>query len=115
MEEIAAREDDQYRQYLYDHGLGHIQNMHGLRAIVYYHPQRSQVAEQYHPNRWVANKTLEWIDSNKHKPFFCRLAGSTPIHHLPYPMPIKGSMNILIFRNRSPYLKKVIRIMSITT
>lgn len=71
MEEIPKRrQDDQYASYLADQGHGSIQNIHGVRANLYHTPQQPQMGEEHHPNRWVADRTVEWLEKNGEEPFF---------------------------------------------
>ncbi|MBB6733633.1 sulfatase [Cohnella zeiphila] len=71
MEEIPnRRQDDQYATYLADQGLGSIQNIHGVRANLYHIPQQPQMEEAHHPNRWVADRAIDWLERNGREPFF---------------------------------------------
>jgi arylsulfatase A-like enzyme len=71
MEEIPRRrQDDDYASFLKDDGLEEIQNIHGVRANLYHVPQQSQMDEAHHPNRWVADQTMGWLDRNGEEPFF---------------------------------------------
>ncbi|MCC2683211.1 MAG: sulfatase [Paenibacillaceae bacterium] len=71
MEEIPhRRQDDQYASFLKEEGLGDIQNIHGVRANLYYTQQTSQMDEAHHPNRWVAERSVEWLKHNGDEPFF---------------------------------------------
>ena len=77
MEEIPKfREDDEYAMHLKEVGLGNIQNIHGVRNLLYMIPQRSLIPEENHGSTWVADRSVEYIKENGGKrPFFCGQAG----------------------------------------
>lgn len=72
MEELPNyREQDEYAMYLKDVGLGHIQNIHGVRNLLYMLPQRSIVPESHHGTFWVGRQTADFIRTNNGRhPFF---------------------------------------------
>jgi arylsulfatase len=71
MEEIPRRrQDDQYASFLREQGLGDIQNIHGVRANLYYTLQNSQMDEMHHPNHWVADRAIDWLERNGDNNFF---------------------------------------------
>ena len=72
MEELPNyREQDEYAMYLKEVGLGHIQNIHGVRNLLYMLPQRSIVPEEHHGTFWVGQRTAKFIRSNNGRhPFF---------------------------------------------
>ena len=72
MEELPNyREQDEYAMYLKEVGLGHIQNIHGVRNLLYMLPQRSIVPAEHHGTYWVGRRTAEFIRSNRGRhPFF---------------------------------------------
>ena len=72
MEELPNyREQDDYATYLKEVGLGHIQNIHGVRNLLYMLPQRSIVPEEHHGTFWVGRQSADFIRSNKGRhPFF---------------------------------------------
>lgn len=71
MEELPrTRADDQYASYLAANGLDDIQNLHGIRPLLYWVPQRSQMSEEHHPNTWVADESIRWLEANGDHPFF---------------------------------------------
>ena len=72
MEEIPDfREEDEYLQYLKAHGYGHVREVHGVRNLLYHLPQVSVIPEEHHGSTWVADRTVDFIRSNRGKPFFC--------------------------------------------
>lgn len=72
MDEIPRwREDDSYAMYLKNNGLGNIQSIHGVRHLLYMQPQRSLIPEKHHSNKWVADRTIDYLDENRgRRPFF---------------------------------------------
>ncbi len=72
MEEIPfTREEDEYALYLKDVGYGHVQNIHGVRNLLYMLPQRSIIPEAHHGTKWVADRTIAYLRSNRgRQPFF---------------------------------------------
>jgi len=87
MDEIPRyREDDEYAMYLKEVGLGHIQSIHGVRHLLYMLPQRSIVPEEHHGTKWVADKTIEYLDNNRgRRPFFIWSGWIAP--HPPFDVP----------------------------
>jgi arylsulfatase A-like enzyme len=86
MEELpGTRADDQYASYLAANGLGNIQNLHGIRPLLYWIPQRAQMSEEYHPNTWVADEVIRWLAANGDDPFF--LVASWIHPHPPLALP----------------------------
>lgn len=72
MEEIPDfREEDEHLMYLDSVGYGHKREVHGVRNLLYHLPQVSVISEEHHGSTWVANRTIEFLRSNKEKPFFC--------------------------------------------
>ncbi len=72
MEELPNyREQDEYAMYLKEAGLGHIQNIHGVRNLLYMLPQRSLIPEEHHGTFWVGRRTADFIRTNNGRhPFF---------------------------------------------
>ena len=67
-----TRESDEYAMYLKSVGLGNIQNIHGIRNLLYEAPQRSLVPDEHHGSTWVADRTIAFLESNRgRQPFFC--------------------------------------------
>ena len=86
MEEIlAVRQDDQYACYLEQEGLGHIQNLHGVRPHIYHIPQNAQTDEKHHGTTWVADKAIDWLKTNNGHPFFMMCGWIQP--HPPWNIP----------------------------
>jgi arylsulfatase A-like enzyme len=72
MEEIPDfREEDEYLMYLDSVGYGQKREVHGVRNLLYHLPQVSVIPEEHHGSTWVANRTIDFLASNKEKPFFC--------------------------------------------
>lgn len=70
MEELPYhRANDEYATYLKNEGLD-TQNLHGVRPHFYHVPQRSQQDWAHHGTNWVAEQTLDWLQSNGDAPFF---------------------------------------------
>ena len=86
MEELPkCRQDDQYAMHLQAEGLGHLQNIHGVRPHIYNLPQNSQMDEAHHGSTWVADRTIEWLKTNGNKPFFAMAGWISP--HPPWSLP----------------------------
>lgn len=86
MEELPkCRQDDQYAMYLAAEGLGHIQNIHGVRPHIYNLPQNAQMDEAHHGSSWVANKTIEWLKVNNGRLFLVMAGWISP--HPPWDLP----------------------------
>ena len=86
MEEIPSRrEEDDYLMYLKANGLGHVRQVHGVRNLLYHHPQVSAIPEEHHGSTWVADRTVEFLRANHHRPFFCWSSWIAP--HLPWNAP----------------------------
>ncbi|MDZ4200357.1 MAG: sulfatase-like hydrolase/transferase, partial [Kiritimatiellia bacterium] len=84
MEEIPKfREDDEYALYLKKVGLGHIQNLHGVRNLLYMTPQRSLIPDEHHGTTWVGDRCVDYLRAQRGKrPFF--LWGSWIAPHPPF-------------------------------
>ncbi|GHV95087.1 arylsulfatase [Spirochaetia bacterium] len=81
MDEIPRyREDDDYAVYLREQKLGNIQSIHGVRHLLYMLPQRSLVPEEHHGSKWVADKTIEYLDENNGKRPFLMWSGFIAPH-----------------------------------
>jgi arylsulfatase len=87
MEELPFfREQDEYALYLKEVGQGHIQNIHGVRNLLYMLPQRSLIPEEHHGTKWVADRSIEFIKSNRGRhPFFLFASWIAP--HPPFDVP----------------------------
>ncbi|GAA0179898.1 arylsulfatase [Clostridium sediminicola] len=84
MEEVPEhREDDDYLLYLKEMGYGNVQNIHGVRNLLFYAPQTPVIPEEHHGTTWVTDRGLEFIDSNAGKrPFLLYLSYISP--HPPF-------------------------------
>ena len=72
MEEIPRRgQDDQYVCYLREQGLGHIQNIHGVRPAIIHLPQNSQMDEAHHGSTWVAEQDNRVAEEKRKQAIFC--------------------------------------------
>lgn len=87
MDEIPRfREDDDYAIYLKENGYEHLQSVHGVRHMLYMQPQRSLVDEAHHGSTWVADKTIEYLQTkSKNKPFMIWAGFIAP--HPPFDVP----------------------------
>lgn len=80
------REDDEYAMYLKENGYGNIQNIHGIRNLLYYMPQRSLIPEEHHGSTWVGDRSAEYIrQNNGRRPFFLWSSWIAP--HPPFDIP----------------------------
>jgi arylsulfatase A-like enzyme len=87
MEELPTyREQDDYAMYLKQVGLGHIQHIHGVRHLLYMVPQRSLIPEEHHGTKWLGDRAIEFLRSNRgRQPFFLWLSWIAP--HPPFDVP----------------------------
>lgn len=87
MQEVPAfREQDEYLLYLKENGLGHIQNIHGVRNLLYMVPQQSQIPEEHHGTTWVANRAIDFIETNDGRhPWMLKMGWIAP--HPPFDVP----------------------------
>lgn len=87
MQEVPAfREQDEYLLYLKENGLGHIQNIHGVRNLLYMVPQQSQIPDEHHGTTWAADRTIDFIETNKGRhPWMLKLGWIAP--HPPFDVP----------------------------
>lgn len=91
MEEIPDfREEDDYLLYLQANGYGHKREVHGVRNLLYHLPQVSVIPEEHHGSTWVADRTIDFLKTNRGKPFFCWSSWIAP--HPPWnpPEPFAG-------------------------
>ena len=65
------RVDDDFLLYLKAHGYGHVEEPHGQRHERYYQPQVSVLPQEHHTTAWTADRTIECIEQNRNRPFFC--------------------------------------------
>jgi len=88
MEEIPKRrQDDQFAMDLEKNGEGDVMNIHGIRPLIYHHPQNSQVDIENYETNWIKNKTIEWLDKNGDYPFMLTVGYIKP--HPPWDIPEK--------------------------
>jgi len=87
MEETPrVREHDEYAMYLKEVGLGHIQNIHGLRSLLYMVPQRSLIPEAHHGSTWVGDRSVDFLKNAQGKgPWFLWSSWIAP--HPPFDVP----------------------------
>jgi len=87
MDEIPRfREDDDYALYLKENGYAHLQSIHGVRHLLYMQPQQSLVSEEHHGSTWVADKTIEYLQTKSiNKPFMIWAGFIAP--HPPFDVP----------------------------
>lgn len=86
MEEIPRRrQDDAYATYLKKQGLGAVQNIHGIRPLLYHRPQQAQVDEAHYETNWVKNRTIQWLNENGEHPFMLCVGYIKP--HPPWDIP----------------------------
>jgi arylsulfatase len=89
MEECpGVRVDDDYLLYLREQGV-RTQAPHGLRDLLYFQPQSCTVPEEHSPNRWVADRSIDFLQGHaKHRgkqPFFLWSSWISP--HPPFAPP----------------------------
>ena len=79
-------EEDDYLGHLQAAGFDHVHDVMGARGEMYYIPQVSQLPARLHPSHWVADRSIDFLNSRDHtKPFFL---WSSYIHpHPPFSPP----------------------------
>lgn len=86
MEELpVCRADDEYAEFLAAAGLPDVQNLHGVRPLVYHTPQDAQMPSPLHGTNWVADRTVRWLRDNGAEPFFLFCGFIHP--HPPWDLP----------------------------
>lgn len=87
MEEVPEfLEDDDYLQYLQSNGYGDVQNIHGVRNLLYMIPQTSLIPEEHLGTKWVADRVLNYLDhKSKNRPYFLFAGWIAP--HPPFNVP----------------------------
>ena len=86
MEEIPDhRGDDEFLLHLQANGHGHVRAVHGIRHLLYQMPQTSCLPQHLHGSTWVADRTIEYLRSHHHRPFFCWSSWISP--HPPFNVP----------------------------
>ena len=84
MEEVPEnRYEDDYLLHLKDNGYGHVQNIHGVRNLLFFQPQQALVPKALHGTTWVTDKAIDFIDNYSDvKPFLLYLSYIAP--HPPF-------------------------------
>ncbi|MCF6175815.1 MAG: sulfatase-like hydrolase/transferase [Victivallaceae bacterium] len=87
MEELPdTREEDEYAMYLKKQGYGQVQNIHGVRNLLYMTPQHSLVPDEHHGSNWVGDRSVDFIKNNNGRhPFFLWSSWIAP--HPPFDIP----------------------------
>lgn len=86
MEELPKyRQDDAYATFLKENGYDSVQNLHGVRPLLYHIPQNAQMEEACHGTNWVAERTGQWLEENAGNPFFLMCGFIQP--HPPWDIP----------------------------
>ncbi|PKL08027.1 MAG: arylsulfatase [Spirochaetae bacterium HGW-Spirochaetae-7] len=87
MEEVPAYlEDDDYLQYLQTHGYGMVQNIHGVRNLLYMVPQTALIPEEHLGTKWVADRVIDYLDhKSRNRPYFLFAGWIAP--HPPFNVP----------------------------
>ncbi len=57
--------DNDYKAYLEDVGLGHIDEPHGIRSEMYYIPQLSLLPAEHHPTQWIGDRAVAFIEQQQ--------------------------------------------------
>ncbi len=85
-EENASPKDDDFVHYLHANGYDYVDDPHGVRSEYYYIPQPSQLPDRLHHTRWVADKSIEFLERrDKKRPFFMWSSWIKP--HPPFELP----------------------------
>lgn len=70
MEELPrCRQDDAYATFLGLNGKGEIENLHGVRPLIYHEPQNAQVDDSLYETKWISDTTINWLKGNGDNPF----------------------------------------------
>ncbi|NQT59260.1 MAG: sulfatase-like hydrolase/transferase [Bacteroidetes bacterium] len=87
MQEVPGyREQDEYLQYLNENGYGNVLNIHGVRNLLYMLPQRSLLPEEHHGTSWVAQRAVDFVQTNNGEhPWLLKLGFIAP--HPPFNVP----------------------------
>ncbi len=65
------RQDDEFLMYLEEQGFGHVEEPHGQRHELYYQPQVSVLPAEHHTTAWTGRRTVEFLEQNRNRQFFC--------------------------------------------
>ena len=78
--------NDDFRQYLDQHGYDHVEDPHGVRSEYYYVPQPSQLPARLHNTTWTTERSLDFLQNRDHnRPFFLWTSYIKP--HPPFEAP----------------------------
>ena len=85
-QEELSHPDDDYTKFIMGSPYRHVFDYNGQRSEMYYIPQISQLPAEYHPTQWVADRSLDFLESvSEDSPFFLM---SSFIHpHPPFAPP----------------------------
>ena len=82
--DILRREP--YYQMLLENGFDYAYEAHGVRGPMYYIPQPSRLPAKFHPTQWIGDRTVDFIENNRDKPWYLF---SSFIHpHPPFTPPV---------------------------
>lgn len=86
-EEVCADPaKDDFLRYLHEQGYDHVADAHGVRSEYYYIPQPSQLPDRLHHSRWVADRSIDFLQKrDKDRPFFLWSSWIKP--HPPFESP----------------------------
>lgn len=114
-EEGIGKGDD-YVAFLKDNGFDHVDEPHGVRSEHYYIPQPSQLPDRLHHTRWVADRSIDFLNRrDQSRPFFLWSSWIKPhppfeaptpwnklyrIHDMPEPFRPKDGEDLLTYWNR---------------
>ncbi len=84
--DVSERGNDDYRQFLDQHGYGHVLEVHGALSEMYTIPQISQMPASLHETAWVADRSISFLDQrDRSRPFFLWSSFFSP--HPPFNAP----------------------------
>ncbi|MBQ2751415.1 MAG: sulfatase-like hydrolase/transferase, partial [Oscillospiraceae bacterium] len=70
-QEELSHPDDDYTKFIMESPYRHVFDYNGQRSEMYYIPQISQLPAEYHPTQWVADRSLDFLESvSEDSPFF---------------------------------------------
>lgn len=63
--------EDEYAQFLRDHGYPSLGSLHGVRNALYMQPQQSPLPEELHGSSWIADRSIAYLKSrtSRSRPF----------------------------------------------
>ena len=78
---------DDYVRFLHDNGFDHLDDCLGVRGEMYYVPQPAQVPERLHHSRWVADRSIDFLNRrDRSSPFL--LCSHFVRPHPPFESPV---------------------------